>query len=98
MRISVIIVRHYSKTFSDLVDPQGAVVAVAAVPEPSTLVSAEVLLFQRSNVTLVIISVSDQPSIDGKQISRFDERRLVTGGVDTSPTVMSAWCGMWIEK
>ncbi len=63
---------HYTKRFSDLVGAQGRVIAVEPVPETFAIVSANVLLFQHSNVTLLNMAASDQPGIAGMQISRFE--------------------------
>jgi FkbM family methyltransferase len=65
-------VGHYTKRFSDLVGPQGRVIALEPVPETFALVSANVLGFQHSNVTLLNIAASDQPGIAGMQMPRFE--------------------------
>jgi len=65
-------VGHYTKRFSDLVGPEGRVIAVEPVPETFELLSANVLLFQHSNVTLLNVAASDQPGVAGMQIPRFE--------------------------
>jgi len=63
---------HYTKKFSDLVGSQGRVIAVEPVPETFELLSANVLLFQHSNVTLLNMAASDRPGVVGMQIPRFE--------------------------
>jgi len=65
-------VGHYTNRFSDLVGSQGRVIAVEPVPETFELLSANVLLFEHSNVTLLNMAASDQPGIAGMQMSRFE--------------------------
>jgi FkbM family methyltransferase len=64
-------VGHYTKSFSDLVGPRGRVIAVEPVPETFELLSANVLLFQHSNVTLLNIAASDKLGVSGMRIPRF---------------------------
>ena len=64
-------VGHDTKSFSDLVGPQGRVIAVEPVPETFELLSANVLLFQHSNVTLLNIAASDKLGVSGMRIPRF---------------------------
>jgi predicted methyltransferase len=58
-------VGHYTKRFSDLVGPQGRVIAVEPVPDTFALLAANVLLFQYRNVTLLNLAASDQTTVDG---------------------------------
>ena len=65
-------VGHYTKKFSDLVGSQGRVIAIEPVPETFELLSANVLLFRHSNVTLLNVAASDQSGIAGMQIPNFE--------------------------
>ena len=64
-------VGHYTKRFSDLVGPQGRVIAVEPVPDTFALLAANVLLFQYRNVTLLNLAASDQTTVVGIQIPDF---------------------------
>jgi FkbM family methyltransferase len=63
---------HYTKKSSDLVGPQGRVIAVEPVPATFALLAANVSLFQYSNVTLLNVAASDQSAIAGMDIPRFE--------------------------
>jgi FkbM family methyltransferase len=65
-------VGHYTKRFSDLVGPQGRVIAVEPVPDTFALLAANVLLFQYRNVTLLNLAASDQTTVVGIQIPDFE--------------------------
>ena len=65
-------VGHYTKRFSDLVGPQGRVIAVEPVAETFALIAANALLFEHRNVTLLNAAASDQSGVAGMQVSRFD--------------------------
>jgi FkbM family methyltransferase len=82
-------VGHYTSRFSDLVGPQGRVIAVEPVAETFALVSANALLFRHANVTLLNVAASDQSGVAGMQLSRFDtglsnyyQARLAAGTTD----------------
>src|SRR5437762_9988574 len=62
---------QYTKRFSDLVGPEGRVIAIEPVPETFALLSANVLLCQHSNVTLLNMAASDELGIAGMQIPHF---------------------------
>ena len=61
-------VGHYPKRLSDLVGPQGRVIAVEPVPETFTLLAANVSLFQHRNVTLLNLAASDRTAVVGIRI------------------------------
>jgi len=82
-------VGHYTKRFSDLVGPQGRVIAVEPVAETFSLVSANALLFQHGNVTLLNVAASDHSGIAGMQVPRLEtglsnyyQARLSGGSTD----------------
>jgi FkbM family methyltransferase len=62
----------YTKRFSDLVGPQGRVIAVEPVPHTFALLAANVSLFQYSNVTLLNLAASNQTGVVGIQIPSFE--------------------------
>jgi len=65
-------VGHYTKKLSDLVGPQGRVIALEPVPETFALLAANVLLFRYCNVTLLNLAASDQATVVGIQMPDFD--------------------------
>jgi FkbM family methyltransferase len=65
-------VGHYAMGFSDLVGPQGRVIAVEPVAETFALLSANAILFPYRNVTLLNVAASDRSGVAGMQISRFE--------------------------
>ncbi len=65
-------VGHYTKKFSDLVGPQGRVIAVEPVPDTFALLAANVSLLKYRNVTLLNIAASDQTAVVGIQIPDFE--------------------------
>jgi FkbM family methyltransferase len=82
-------VGHYTKRFSDLVGPSGRVIAVEPVTETFALVSANALLFQHGNVTLLNVAASDHSGVAGMEVSRFEtglsnyyQARLSEGSTD----------------
>jgi len=82
-------VGHYTKKFSELVGPQGRVIAVEPVPDTFALLAANVSLFQYRNVTLINLAASDQTTVVDMQIPRFEtglknyyKATLTTGNSD----------------
>ncbi len=65
-------VGHYTKRFSDLVGPQGRVIALEPVPETFALLAANTSLFHYRNVTLLNLAASDQTTEVGIQIPDFE--------------------------
>jgi len=64
-------VGHYTKRFSELVGPDGRVIAFEPVPATFSLLAANVQLFAYSNVTLINAAVSDKLHIVGMTIPHF---------------------------
>jgi FkbM family methyltransferase len=65
-------VGQYTGKLSDLVGPQGRVIAVEPVPETFALLAANVLLFRYCNVTLLNLAASDRAAVVGIRIPDFD--------------------------
>ena len=65
-------VGHYTKRFSDLVGPQGRVIALEPVPDTFALLAANTSLFHYRNVTLLNLAASDQTTEVGIQIPDFE--------------------------
>jgi len=65
-------VGHYTKRMSDLVGPLGRVIAVEPVPSTFSLLAANVLLFQHSNVTLLNLAASDRTTAVGMRIPNLE--------------------------
>ena len=65
-------VGHYTRRFSDLVGPQGRVIAFEPVPTTFSLLAANMQLLTRSNVTLINAAVSNSTRVVGMSIPRFD--------------------------
>ena len=65
-------VGHYTRRFSDLVGPQGRVIAVEPIPDTFALLAANVLLFQNRNVTLLNLAASEQTTVVGMRIPDFE--------------------------
>lgn len=63
---------HYTARFSDLVGPQGRVVAFEPVPQTFELLAANVALLPGANVTLLNLAASDSTGIHGISIPDFD--------------------------
>ena len=65
-------VGHYTKRLSDLVGPNGRVIALEPVPTTFSLLAANTLLFQFRNVTLLNLAASDRTATVGMQIPDFE--------------------------
>lgn len=65
-------VGHYTKALSDLVGPNGRVIAFEPVPDTFALLATNVLLFRYANVTLVNAAVSDVQGLASMTIPQFD--------------------------
>jgi FkbM family methyltransferase len=65
-------VGHYTKRFSDLVGPQGRVIAVEPVPDTFALLAGNVSSFRHRNVTLLNLAASEQTAEVGVQIPDFE--------------------------
>ena len=65
-------VGHYTKRFSDLVGPEGVVIAFEPVSETFSLLAANVQLFKFANVTLINAAASDELSLVGMKIPSFN--------------------------
>jgi FkbM family methyltransferase len=61
-------VGHYTKRLSDLVGPEGRVVALEPIPETFSLLAANVALFRYPNVTLLNMAASDRTDVSGVAI------------------------------
>ena len=79
-------VGQYTKRFSDLVGPEGRVLAFEPVPATFALLAANVERFAHGNVSLFNAAVSDQLQVLGMAIPRFPtglqnyyEAHLTTG-------------------
>jgi FkbM family methyltransferase len=64
-------VGHYTKRFSELVGPEGRVIAFEPVPTTFALLAANVRAFVHANVTLINTAVSDRIDLVGISIPRF---------------------------
>jgi FkbM family methyltransferase len=64
-------VGQYTKRFSDLVGPQGRVIAFEPVPDTFALLAANALLFQHGNVTLFNLAASDGTRVVDMEIPYF---------------------------
>ena len=80
-------VGHYSKRLSELVGPQGRVVAFEPTPATFAMLAANAQHFAHPNVTLVNAAVSDNTNLVGIAVPRFDsglpnyyEAQLVPSG------------------
>lgn len=63
---------HYSCRLSELVGPQGRVVAFEPVPETFELLAANATQFAAQNVSLLNLAASDSVEIVGMRIPKFD--------------------------
>lgn len=63
---------HYTKRFSELVGPEGRVIAFEPIPETFELLASNVALFNHKNVSLINACASDSVRILGMEIPRFD--------------------------
>ena len=63
---------HYTRKFSDLVGPEGRVIALEPVPNTFMLLSANAALFKSSNVTLLNMAASDHTGCVGIEIPNYD--------------------------
>ena len=63
---------HYTKRFSDLVGPQGRVIAFEPVPATFELLSANSAQFALPNVTLINLAASDSTQVLGMSIPDFN--------------------------
>lgn len=88
-------VGHYTKRFSDLVGPQGRVIAFEPVPKTFSLLAANVELFEHSNVSLINAAVSDHLDVVGMEIPNFSTglanyyRAHLTPGASNSLSVLT---------
>lgn len=64
-------VGHYTKRFSELVGPQGRVIAFEPTPTTFSLLAANTQLFAHPNVTLLNAAVSDKTELVGMAIPQF---------------------------
>jgi FkbM family methyltransferase len=64
-------VGYYTKRLSELVGPQGRVIAFEPVPETFSLLAANVQLFAHPNVTLVNAAVSDRLDLVGMSMPKM---------------------------
>ena len=64
-------VGHYTKRFSELVGPQGRIIAFEPVPTTFSILAANVELFACSNVSLINAAVSDHVDVVGMEIPTF---------------------------
>ncbi len=64
-------VGHYTKRFSELVGPNGRVIAFEPVPTTFSLLAANVELFAHPNVTLINAAVSDRMDLAGISIPKL---------------------------
>ena len=62
---------HYTKRFSELVGPQGRVIAFEPVPTTFSLLSANTERFPYHNVSLINAAVSDVTNVVGMSIPKF---------------------------
>ncbi len=62
---------QYSRRFSDLVGPEGRVVAIEPVTETFSLLAANAGCFPHNNVTLLNMAASDEISMTGMNIPCF---------------------------
>lgn len=83
-------VGHYTKLFSDLVGPQGRVLAFEPVPTTFSLLAANVQLFEHANVTLFNTAVSDKMRMVGVSIPKFSTGLRNYYQAHLSPTADSA--------
>lgn len=65
-------VGHYTRRLSDLVGPQGRVIAVEPVPDTFALLAANTLLFRYRNVTLLNVAASDRTNMVGMYVPDFE--------------------------
>lgn len=64
-------VGHYTKRFSELVGPQGRVIAFEPVPTTFSILSANVQLFAYPNTTLLNAAVSNKLDVVGISMPKF---------------------------
>jgi FkbM family methyltransferase len=64
-------VGHYTRKFSELVGPNGRVLAFEPVPNTFALLSANTQLFKNNNVTLINAAVSDKLEVTGMDMPKF---------------------------
>jgi FkbM family methyltransferase len=64
---------HYTMRMSQLVGPEGRVIALEPVPDTFALLAANARLFQHRNVSLLNVAASDKSASVGMQIPRFPE-------------------------
>ena len=64
-------VGHYTKRFSEIVGPDGRVIAFEPVPKTFSLLSANAQLFAHANVTLINAAVSDKFDVVGMALPTF---------------------------
>jgi FkbM family methyltransferase len=65
-------VGHYTKRFSDLVGPEGRVIAFEPIPTTFSLLAANILEFDLPNVTLFNTALSSQSTIARMSIPDFE--------------------------
>lgn len=61
-------VGHYTRKLSELVGPEGRVIAVEPVPDTFSVLAANVSLFPHTNVTLLNLAASDRTAAVGIRI------------------------------
>jgi len=64
-------VGHYTKKFSDLVGPEGRVIAIEPVPATFSILSANCQSFSNANVTLFNVAASEMFDVAGMEIPKF---------------------------
>lgn len=65
-------VGHYTARLSDLVGPEGRVIAIEPIPNTFELLAANVARLAHQNVTLLNIAASDSTAVVGMTIPRFE--------------------------
>ena len=65
-------VGHYTRRLSELVGPEGRVLAFEPVPDTFNVLSSMVLRFPHQNVTLFNVAASDVPGQAAMSLPRFD--------------------------
>ena len=63
---------HYTKKFSDIVGPEGRVIAFEPVPQTFEVLVANAAQFKHRNVTLLNLAVSNQAVCVGLSMPKFD--------------------------
>jgi FkbM family methyltransferase len=85
-------VGQYTKRFSDLVGPNGRVIAFEPVPATFELLSANAARFTHANVTLLNLAASDGTELISMAIPRFDTglSNYYMAAITSEPTGLQA--------